>query len=333
MLIMLEAENDISKAQQKLERSIRRDFPNKATKDIGYPGGTNFGAIVYTNGHYWFWSGDANKKDESSPRRLNWFGLFREGASLDISVEVNVPYKGRNGRVAGFFARDNETGSIYLMHSGGVKGGKKGVGKSAFLAWSGERLVRVADSSGGFQDAIVVMPIEGRAAIRSAIRYIDTIARFKKAVRDGETDTREFKTKQKELNVFFSESSGRRKGKRSGQFDYLSRHGDIVDALYLWRKSKPINRGERLVKNVLIDLGLSRKSELIEVYELKTTADRGNVYTAIGQLMTHAISEKCRRIMVLPNQEPIAQDLKEALERLDIEILHFKLTEDKAIIL
>ena len=189
MFILLESESDISKAQQKLERSIRRDFPKRATKDIGYPGGMNYSAIVFTNGHFWFWSGDTNKKDELSPRRLNWFGLFREGAQLNISVEVNVPYKDRNGKVAGFFARDNETGSIYLMHSGGVKGGKKGVGKWAFLSWSGERLVRVADSNGGIRDAIVVMPIEGRSAIRSAIRYVDTIARFKQAVRDGETDT------------------------------------------------------------------------------------------------------------------------------------------------
>lgn len=332
MLILLESERDISKAQQKLERSIRRDFPKRATKDIGYPGGTNYGARVFTNGHFWFWSGDANKKNESSPRRLNWFGLFHEGGGLNISVEVNVPYKGRNGKVAGFFARDNETGSIYLMHSGGVKGGKKGVGKYAFLAWSGERLVRVADSNGGVRDAIVVMPIEGKSAIRSAIRYVDTIARFKQAVRDGETDTPEFKSKQKELEDFFSEPRGRRKGKISGQFDYLSRHGDVVDALYLWRKSKSRDKGGRLVKSVLIDLGVSKKIELTEVYEVKTAADRSNVYTAIGQLMTHGISKKCRRIMVLPHKEPIAPDLKEALDRLGIELMHFKLTDDEAII-
>ena len=331
MFILLESEDDISKAQQKLEQSIRRAFPKTATKDIGYPGGTNYGAIVFTDGHFWFWSGDANEENESSPRRLNWFGLFCEGTGLNISVEVNVPYKGRNGMVAGFFARDNETGSIYLMHSGGVKGGKKGVGRSAFLAWSGERLVQVADSNGGVRDAIVVMPIEGKAAIRSAIRYVDTIARFKQAVRNGETDTPEFKSSQREIEDFFSETSGRRKGKRSEQVDYLSRHGDIVDALYLWRKSKSRDR-ERLVKSVFIDLGVSTNSELTEVYEVKTSAARGNVYIAIGQLMTHGISKKCRRIIVLPYKEPIAADLKMALRRLDIERMHFILSDDEAII-
>jgi len=332
MLILLEAEDEISKAQQKLERSIHSAFPKKAVKDIGYPGGTNYGATVFTNGNLWFWSGDANKKNESSPRRLNWFGLFSEDTALNISVEVNVPYKGRNGKVAGFFARDNDTGSIYLMHSGGVKGGTEGVGKSAFLAWSGERLFRAEDSSSGRRSAIVVMPIEGKAAIRSAIRYVDIIARFKQAVRDGETGTPEFKRKIKEVEDFYSEPSGRRKGKRSGQFDYFSRHGDVVDALYLWRKSKLRDRGERLVKNVLIDLGVVKKSELTEVYEVKTAADRGNIYTAIGQLMTHGTSDQCKRIMVLPDKEPIASDLERALERLGIELVNFELSDDKAII-
>ena len=54
-----------------------------------------------------------------NPRNaLNWFGLFRGDADLQISVEINTAYEGRNDQVAGFFARDNDTSSIYPMHSG-----------------------------------------------------------------------------------------------------------------------------------------------------------------------------------------------------------------------
>ncbi|MDO9548627.1 MAG: hypothetical protein Q7J65_06670, partial [Candidatus Marinimicrobia bacterium] len=74
MLILLEAEKYISKAQKQLERSIRRDFPNRAIRDIGYPGGTNYGATIFTDSRFWFWSGAATDKHESSPRLLNWFG-------------------------------------------------------------------------------------------------------------------------------------------------------------------------------------------------------------------------------------------------------------------
>jgi hypothetical protein len=330
MFSLLESKNEIAKAQRKLEASISRDFNKTATKNIGYPGGTTKNAKVYTDGHYWFWSD--NYDDTATPRRLNWFGLFRKDVDLQISVEINTPYEGRNNQVAGFFARDNETGSTYLLHSGRVGGGRKGVGKSTFLAWSDQRLIDVVDSSGGIRDGVLVMPIEGAAATRSAVRYIDTIVRFKQAVRAGETDSREFQRKQKALADFYSEPRGRRKGKRPGEFDYLSRHGDIVDALYDWLNSRPIPKGGRLVKNALIDLGVAVGRELVEVYEIKTTAARSDVYSAIGQLMVHGNATDCRRVIVLPQKEPIATDLANALQRLGIQLLEFKLDKVKATI-
>ncbi len=330
MFVQLTDKNEISKAQQTLERSISRYFPKQLTKNIGFPGGTEYGASVFTDEKFWFWSGNENEK---SPRYLNWFGLFSEKSGLNISVEINVPHEGSNGRVAGFYARDINTGSIYLMHSGGVRGGKKGVGPSAFLTWSMERLVSVSTVLGGSRKAIVVMPIQGRAAARPAFRYTDTIAKFKQAVRDGETDTPEFKSKQKELEDYYSEFSGRKKGSRTEKFDYLSRHGDVVDALYSWRKSKPIPQNGQLVKNVYIDLGVSIKKQLSEIYEVKTSADRNNIYTAIGQLITHSGSQSCKRIIVLPENESISFDLQDALDRMKIKLIHFKLLDDKAIII
>ncbi|MDI1279256.1 hypothetical protein [Methylobacter sp.] len=332
MFSLIESKEEIAKAQHKLEAAIRRDFKTKAVKNIGYPGGTTFDAKVVTDGSYWYWSSDYDVKDIPNPRRLNWFGLFRDDADLQISVEINTAYEGRNDQVAGFFARDNDTGSIYLLHSGRVGGGTKGVGKAAFLAWSNQRPIDVVDSYGGIREGVLVMPIEGVAASRSAVRYIDVIASFKQAVRAGDLNSPEFQSKKKELDDFFSESRGRRKGKRSGEIDYLSRHGEVVDALYSWRNSSQLPKGGRLVKNVLIDMGVAVANELVEVFEVKTSTARSDVYTAIGQLMVHGTSDECRRVIVLPKSELLASDLKEALERLNIELLKFKLDEKAATI-
>lgn len=332
MFSLIESKEEIAKVQRKLEATIRRDFKSKAVKNIGYPGGTTFDAKVCTDGNYWYWSSDYDNADIPNPRRLNWFGLFRENADLQISVEINTTYEGRNDQVAGFFARDNETGSIYLLHSGRVGGGTKGVGKAAFLAWSNQRPIEVVDSSGGIREGVLVMPIEGVAATRPAVRYVDTIAKFKQAVRAGETDTPEFQQKKKEFDDFYSESRGTRKGQRSGGIDYLSRHGEVVDALHSWRVSSPLPKGGRLVKNVLIDMGVEVGRELVEVFEIKTSTARSDVYSAIGQLMVHGASNVCRRVIVLPQKEPIASDLKEALKRLNIELLRFKLDEEAATI-
>lgn len=333
MFSLIEFKEEIAKAQRKLETTIRRDFKTKAVKNIGYPGGTTFNAKVVTDGCYWFWSSDYNEEDIPNPRRLNWFGIFRNDADLQISVEINTAYEGRNDQVAGFFARDNDTGSIYLLHSGRVGGGTKGVGKAAFLAWSNQHPIDVVDSSGGIREGLLVMPIEGVAASRSAIHYIDTIADFKQAVRTGDMISPEFQRKKKELEDFFAESRGRRKGRRSGEIDYLSRHGEVVDALYSWRSSRVLPKNGRLVKNILIDMGVAVGPELVEVFEVKTSAARSDVYAAIGQLMVHGTSDDCRRVIVLPQKEIVVSDLKEALHRLNIELLKFKLDEKAASII
>ena len=327
MFSLIESKEEIAKAQHRLEAAICRDFKTKAVKNIGYPGGTTFDAKVFTNGSYWYYSSDYYGKNIPNPRRLNWFGLFRGDADLQISVEINTAYEGRNDQVAGFFARDNDTSSIYLMHSGRVGGGTEGVGKVAFLAWSNQHPIDVVDSSGDIKEGVLVMPIEGIAASRSAVRYVDIIASFKQAVRSGDMASPEFQRKKKELDDFFSESRGRRKGQRSEKIDYLSRHGEVVDALYSWRRSSALPKNGRLVKNILIDMGVEVGLDLVEVFEVKTSTARADVYAAIGQLMVHGTSDECRRVMVLPQKELIASDLKEAMQRLNIELLKFKLDE------
>ncbi|RXV69814.1 hypothetical protein D1006_18680 [Burkholderia stabilis] len=259
--------------------------------------------------------------------------MFEEDGGLQISVEINVAYEDRNDQVAGFFARDNDTGAIYLLHSGRVGGGTRGVSKSALLAWSNLPLIEAVDTSGGIRDGVLVMPVEGLRASRSAIRYIDTIARFKQAVRDGEIDSLEFQLKQRELEDFYAEARGRRKGRRSSKIDYVSRHGEVVDALYEWRTSNAMPKRARLVKNVLIDLGVAVGRELVEVFEVKTTTARPDIYSAIGQLMVHGTVDGCRRVVVLPHKEVIADDLREALKRLKIELVWFSLNEERAVII
>ncbi len=333
MFTLIESKNESAKAQRKLEATFRRNFRRKVVKNIGYPGGTEFNAKVATDGTYWYWSADLNSIDTPNPRRLNWFGLFRTDADLQISVEINTAYEGRNDLVAGFFARDNKTGTVYLLHSGRIGGGTKGVGKSAFLAWSDQRPIDIVDSSGDIREGVLVMPVEGTGAIRSGMRYIETIARFKQAVRTGEMETSEFQRKKRELEDFYLEARGRRKGRRSSEIDYLSRHGDVVDALYSWRTTGPLPSGGRIVKNILIDMGIAIGRDLVEVFEVKTSAGRSDVYGAIGQLMVHGTAADCRRVIVLPHKESIAPDLKGALQRLGIELVKYKLDEQKATIL
>lgn len=332
MYTLIESRAEIAKAQKTLEATIRQNFKTAVVKDIGWQGGRLSQKRLHTRDGYWFFSED--HKQGPNPKRLNWFGKHGDGPGVQIAVEINVPYADRNDRLAGFFARNNETGRVYLFHTGRVGGGAQGVSKDAFLAWTALKPTTVVDAAGDPRRAIIVMPIEGKGATRSAVDYVQNIVDFKQAVREGKADTPEAKERERLLKDFYDESSGRRKGRAIGRdIDYVSRHGEVVKALSAWRRGDGLPRGERLVKNVLIDLGLQRAGTLVELYEVKTTSSRSDVYTAIGQLMVHSQGEDCKRVMVLPADDRLQSDLALALRRHGIQILRYRLSEDDVFIL
>ena len=78
-----------------------------------------------------FWIGLA----DSGNRYWNALGIgnpFNESAP--IIAEFNPPKEGINRRISGVFL-ENESGNIFLAHRGKVGGGRKGIGKTAFMAW------------------------------------------------------------------------------------------------------------------------------------------------------------------------------------------------------
>lgn len=327
MFTILESKADIARAQATLEATICRSLPRHETRNIGYPGGTTKDATVYTDGAIWYWAED---HIAPNPRRLNWFGLYASERDLEISVEINTPFAGVNGQIAGFFARDSETRRTYLCHTGRVGGGTKGVHRRAFMAWSNQQPIEALDSAGEHRSGLVVMPIEGSGAVQPAIRYIKLIAAFKQAVRDGLTESQEFKQKVKEFEDFYSEPRGQRTGKRSSTIDYVSRHGEVVDALHAWLTNKGTPHGARLVKNPLIDLGLASRKQLLAVYEVKTSTTRSDLYGAVGQLMVHGAHPTCKRYLVVPNAQPIPVDITEAIRVHGIGVLRFEIDDTGA---
>jgi hypothetical protein len=217
---------------------------------------------------------------------------------------------------------------MYLFHSGRVGGGAAGVKKDALVAWSDLVLQPVYAGDGSHREGILVMPVAGRGAIRPAIAYVQAIIDFKAAVRRGDTQTEEAKEKERKLREYFDEFCGRKQGKVAARdIDYVSRHGEVVKALREWRKRKGLLAGQRFVKTTLLDLGVARGANLVEVYEVKSSAVRGDVYTGIGQLTVHAKSLNCLRTLVLPADEALAKDLDAALTRNRIYVQLYRLTE------
>lgn len=327
MYILLEKRTDIQKAQRELEATLRQGLPQTVRRNIGWQGGRRAGAKLSTDGKYWFFTLD--ERQRTSPRRLNFFGKLNSGTGVAITVEVNVPFEGSSGKANGFFARNVENGRTYLFHSGRVAGGRKGVKKDALVAWSNLRITPIATLGGALREGIMVMPTSGKSAIRPALDYVQAIIDFKEAVREGKTQTPKAIRDTEEFRDYYDEFFGRKRGKISRKHvDYKSRHGEVVKRLRDRRIEQGLKHGHRIVKNQLLDLGVADGKILVEAYEVKSGCTRGEIYTAIGQLMVHGGAKGCTKTLVVPRIDTIPPDIRAALIRHHIDVQFYRLDNE-----
>jgi hypothetical protein len=317
-------------AQRLLERNLKQVLKGPETCSIGIRiGNTEQKMYSAGEGRLWVVFGGVNK-DSTLHRYWNAFGIYQPGASSQsIAVEINITTEDNSRQVAGFFARDVESDKIFLMHTGKVGGGRKGIGKSAFLRYSKAKLVEVCEDGGAIRDGIIVGELGHPNFARQVEAFVSRAQRFKDAAVRGDFETPEFERKIEEYDRYTQEFSGRKQGYRGGPFEYITCHGDIVQALYDERSAQRA-KGEEVFNSQLMDLFVKKNGVVSEVYEVKTGCGRQLLYTAIGQLVTHAAIDghKVSKHLVVPADEMISEDLEKAFDTLGIQVRYFTLDED-----
>lgn len=310
--------------QRKLEVSVRARLKPRGVRNIGFPSG-NRDEIVHAAGEGGLWSAFGDAEDAKIPRWWNAFGVFAGGRSAQsITVEINIPTNSNSAAVAGFFAQDPSSEAVYLMHDGGVGGGKSGVGRTAFLAWSGRRLTPVSRSGSDEREGIVVGRVGSPDLADRIWKYVLEVRAFKDAVAAGALETPAMKRRLAEWDQYRHEGSGRRHGVRTSQIDYFSYHGDVVHAVWMERSARKI-RHEIVTRSPLVDLLVRKRDTVTEVYEFKTALDRQSLYTAIGQVLTHfAASDGALRTLVLPEGD-LPADVRQCLDHHGIAVRRFRL--------
>lgn len=145
-LEIISKSDEIDFLEEKLFEGFKKISDKKVQGIIGFPGGNDEGDLYWSNNlKIWFFS----KKYDN----LYWnaFGTQEpiENGNNSITTEINLIRSGFNKRRAGAFAKDNE-GEYYLVHSGKIGGGKKGVGKNLFFEnYNGDVVkARYGDSEG-----------------------------------------------------------------------------------------------------------------------------------------------------------------------------------------
>lgn len=326
MLTLIEGSNEKRDVQQRFEANLKRVLPSQGIWNIGFPGG-NADHDLYSKGagHLWF-APSGPSRENRIPRYWNSFGIYDPNAGAQtITFEANIPARTNTGWVAGFFAKDPFTGARYLMHSGKIGGGGKDVGKTAFLAWANPPLVDVALGDDRYRSGIVVCNLEAPDLVDRVWTLVQKVAEFKFAAKAGILDTREFKARLTLYKDYSREFSGRKQGKRRVEIDYVTYHGDVVEAIAADRRLT-LQKNHRIVKNVRIDLGVAAGNDLLELYEVKTSCDRQSLYAALGQIVTHAAVRRpdLERFLVVPADEKPPRDIRDAIQALGIKIRTFR---------
>jgi len=224
MLTLIEPLRGKNEAMAKLRARLEKAWSNRERRVVVWRPDSR-AMTIHHNGKYWF-SSLAPNQDDVTPRFWNPFGEYRATGNFQIAVELNVPTASNSGRVSGFFAIDVETGSAYLMHDGGVGGGRKGVGRTAFLAWSDSKLVPVVDLQGDIRLGIVVAPVDAESTSSDVARFVQKTIDFKEAVVNGETETEQARAAQQRYGEYFDEYSGKKRRRRIKEIEYSHETGD-----------------------------------------------------------------------------------------------------------
>ncbi|EQD32377.1 hypothetical protein B1B_17722, partial [mine drainage metagenome] len=192
----------------------------------------------------------------------------------------------------------------------------------AFLEAINARPQEVQTSS-GVRIGLIVAPLYARHFEAGVSSYLRNVIAFKAAVAENRTpqpihglpaDTR--------YGDYYREFSGKKTG-GGDRFTYESRHGDIVHALLDWVPLQG-NVG-KIQKSVLVDLAVLHHGKLVAVFEVKSSADRQSLYTAIGQLVVHSAKAKgVQRYIVIPDGR-VPDDIHGCLAALSIRVIRYEI--------
>ena len=180
--------------QGHLEKHLKSKLSAMGDYTIGFPGG-NMTCPVWANHNIWYATFEITDEDKSTPRFWNGFGLsheLRKNRSNNIAVEINMPTEGIGKIVAGFFAIDTNTKKTFLFHRGRVGGGRKGIGKSAFLGWYPSKTVIVHDENGNEDQALLIGALTSKTFIDELTKFVKKVAAFRQIVTSDEVDETTF---------------------------------------------------------------------------------------------------------------------------------------------
>lgn len=249
-------------------------------------------------------------------RYENAFGVeepkWNTGYGHSIPSVIDVPFHGINRRIGGVFAVD-ESNKLYLLHRGRIGGGRKGIGKTLFLANYRGKWVSVQDGDSVSRLALVAALDSERFPYQVA-NFVHELQRIK------QEETLETKPSVTLTDTFEEEFSGTKEyvvGKIEAECD----HGLVVSSLEKKLRRAGLPVGNRYPMHLYV---LDPNGEMVALFEIKTDSSSASCYGAIGQLLFYSarLDKKPQIVAVFPHL--FDKEYESILNKIGIQCLTYK---------
>jgi len=300
-------------------QSLREGLTAETTtfdRNIGFHGGSVAGKVHWRREDgYWFYL----KYVQSNNRYWCCYGCQDPNVdrNLGITVEMNILREGYSRRLGGALAAD-EAGSIYLVHSGKVGGGRAGIGKSKFLNYAlGAEIHPVRWPDGIVTDMILVAGIGEERLPQQIANYVQTARDFKESIDPQKGGVATGGSKP----TYFPEFEGiRKKYSIRTAIQGVCDHGTVVRFL----KQDLDHRGNKAHNDQHRDLYLTdTKGHMTTLFEVKTDYGLSTIYEGIGQLLFNCARESGHhnRVLVLPKFT--SREIKRCISKTGVNLLEY----------
>jgi hypothetical protein len=301
--------------------------PKEKKLEITTRGGSWETKVYYVieNNFWWTYHRDSSKKF------FNLIGINPNFTSTNhILVQLNYQQEFKDFREAAFWAKDN-VGKIFLLHSGKMGGGVKGITQANIdKLYSGSRSTLLINNLE--YEYYTICELYSPRAFYQVIAFIDQITKIKSIIKSGEIiNSKGKKPIAYSLKFYTPEFWGKRTSyTKNEKTETDSDHGLIVDTL---RKVLENNFGlkEKVFNNKYIDLGIVKKNKAFAIFEIKTNNNLQSLYTGIGQLTLHSYNFNSKPLKYLVLPKGLKTEIIDDLEALQLKLIFYEWINNKAV--
>lgn len=307
----IESLASLDAAWKELKSAIARGAVQER-RTLGDQGGSSE-VTLYIRRDLGIWMG----KERLIERGYFWlpFGVLplKASGNLNIVVQLNRPRTMRATGLAGLLLEDDQR-DRWLCHTGRIGGGRRGIGRGTFLAWTSRPAVDVVDNRGRADVALPIARLGDPRLDADVAEFVHEVASFKMSLAaKAVSGASKFGGNARELEGSTVVASRRGYQMTRTHATVRNRLADLIE-----------KTGRRVSRDAARDIIAGDPNWPEFEFEIKPSTDSQSFYTAVGQLTVHSVKTPAkRRVAVLPHTTKQWQ--VDSLRKLGIDLVTYRI--------